>query len=140
MVRLHNSSQTTFNLILFSEANSLTKVNDNAPALALENPQPKGNPKKKAARHNRNSLPEEIKKVFIGEFEPTIVHNLASLATVWFPKGSAPNVWLVPTPSMLQVEYDTVIKAATNHTHNVHAGDAIFMCVCHCLIQFLSLC
>lgn len=63
-----------------------------------------------------------------------LIHRIASLAPSWYPRGSAPNIWLVPTASMLQTEYDAIVKEETGVAHAVCVGDAVFSCVCGTLV------
>ena len=114
---------------MFFEPNALTKVKDNAPMISLQNSEPPVAKKKKSNKLNRNDLDPLIKKSFAKSFEPMLIHRIASLTPSWYPRGSPPNVWLVPTASMLQTEYDAIVKQETNVAHAVRAGNAVFSCV-----------
>ncbi|KAE9385919.1 hypothetical protein BT96DRAFT_1006603 [Gymnopus androsaceus JB14] len=111
-----------------STPNALTKVKDNAPMISLQNPEPPVAKKKKSNKLNRNDLDPLIKKTFAKLFEPMLIHRIASLTPSWYPRGSPPNVWLVPTVSMLQTEYDAIVKQETNVAHAVRAGNSVFSC------------
>lgn len=105
----------------------MTKITEDAPERALEN---LGRTKKKKARQTQANLDSAIKERFKADMVPWIAHLMGSVSLSFFSNVLEPDMFITPTPAMLQSVYNAIILSTTKVPHEIRRGDAVAVCVC----------
>ncbi|KAE9384677.1 hypothetical protein BT96DRAFT_637315 [Gymnopus androsaceus JB14] len=105
--------------------NTLTKITEDAPERALEN---LGRTKKKKARQTQANLDSAIKERFKADMVPWIAHLMGSVSLSFFSNVLEPDMFITPTPAMLQSVYNAIILSTTKVPHEIRRGDAVAVC------------